>query len=317
MKKLLLTFFACLQMSMFAQDKQPDTVYTGIYITSIHNIDFRQQEYTLNFWLWMKYKNREFDFVSNLEVPEAKTVTRSYFTVDTTGPRIYMLMKMQCVMKDSWRIGHFPFDKQKLRLSLENSQFDSRALVFAPDTLGKHYDRRFTLIGWAIDTFRIFTKTKVYETAFGDPSYAKPHTEYSALKVSIDIERRAFELFWKMFLGMYVAFFIAFVCFYIHADSIDARFGLGVGGLFAVVGNKYVVDSALPEASAFTLVDTLHGLTLLFIFAITVSSAYALYLVKNYDIHKANRFDRLAALIVLGTYLLLNVYFIYRASQHG
>ena len=36
---------------------QPDTVTTGIYITSIHDIDFKQQEYTVDFWLWLKYKN--------------------------------------------------------------------------------------------------------------------------------------------------------------------------------------------------------------------------------------------------------------------
>lgn len=36
-----------------------------------------------------------------------------------------MLMKLRCVMKDSWTINNFPFDKQKLRFSIENSQFDS------------------------------------------------------------------------------------------------------------------------------------------------------------------------------------------------
>jgi hypothetical protein len=34
-----------------AQDVKPDTVSVGIYINSIHDIDFRQKEYTLTFWL--------------------------------------------------------------------------------------------------------------------------------------------------------------------------------------------------------------------------------------------------------------------------
>jgi hypothetical protein len=313
---LLFLAFFILSPGFRAAKALPDTVYTGIYITSIHNIDFKQQEYTVNFWLWMKYKNKDFDFATNLEVPEAKTVSRSYFTMDTTGSKIYILMKLQCVMKDTWKIGHFPFDRQKLRLSLENSQFDSHALVFTPDTRGKHYDPKFTLSGWTIDTFNVSAKNKIYETAFGDANMVKPQSEYSSFKVSIGIERRAFELFWKMFLGMYVAFFIAFVCFYIHADSIDARFGLSVGGLFAVVGNKYVIDSVLPESSTFTLVDTLHGVTLLFIFGVIVSSAIALYLVKKYDITKANRFDRISAYVVSVAYLALNIVYIYRASRH-
>jgi hypothetical protein len=39
-----------------AQQK-PDTVKVGIYITSIHDIDFKQKEYAITFWLWLKYKN--------------------------------------------------------------------------------------------------------------------------------------------------------------------------------------------------------------------------------------------------------------------
>jgi hypothetical protein len=297
-----------------AQKATPDTVLTGVYITSIHDIDFKDKEYTVNLWLWMKYRNKKFDFVQNLEVPQAKSVTKSFSTVDTTGDKVYMLMKLQCVMKDSWAIDNFPFDKQKLRFSIENSQFDSKSLVFVADTLGQHFDSRFTLRGWRIDSLNISTGVKVYETAFGDESLAKPHTEYSNFKVRLQINRDAMGLFWKMFLGMYVAFLIAYMCFYIHTDSIDSRFGLSVGALFAVIGNKYIIDSALPESTTFTLVDTLHGITLLFILTIIISTSYSLKLIKRDEIKKAQRFDFISAQVLLGVYLLLNGYFIYQAS---
>ena len=297
-----------------SQKNSPDTVFTGIYITSIHDIDFKQKEYSVNLWLWLKYKNREFDFSQNLEVPQAKSVTKSYATIDSSGNRIYILMKLQCVMKDSWRISRFPFDHQKLRLSFENSQFDSRSLIFVADTIGKHYDPRFTLSGWTIDTFRVFTKIKTYETGFGDESLSKPQSQYSAFTVQIGIEREAMGLFWKMFFGMYVAFLIAFVCFYIHPESIEARFGLGVGALFAVVGNKYVVDSVLPESSSLTLVDTLHGVTLLFIFAVIVSSVYALNLIKKDKIDKVKKFDKIMSRLLIILYILLNAWFISDAT---
>src|ERR1700712_2286779 len=95
-----------------AQQVKPDTVSVGIYVTSIHDIDFKQKEYTVTFWLWLKYTNKDFDFTQNLEVPQAKTVTKSFSTVDSTGGKINIQMKLQCVMKDSWKIGDFPFDRQ-------------------------------------------------------------------------------------------------------------------------------------------------------------------------------------------------------------
>ncbi len=313
----LLSVILVLNFSFFirtstAQDL-PDTVRTGIYVTSIHDIDFKQREYTINLWLWLKYKNKEFDFLQNLEIPQAKTVVKSFSTIDSSGEQVYLLMKLQCVMKDSWKITNFPFDRQKLRLSIENSQFDSKSLVFVADTLGNNYDPRFTLSGWNIDSFDVSIGIKKYETAFGDTSLKTPHSEYSAYKVKVVIKRDALGLFWKMFLGMYASFLIAFVCFFIHADSIESRFGLSVGALFAAIGNKYIIDSALPESSSFTLVDTLHGLTLLFIFAIITCSAHALKLMKESKTIKANKFDTRAARIVFLLYMILNIYFISQA----
>jgi hypothetical protein len=293
-----------------ARDAKPETVTVGIYITSIHDIDFKQKEYSINFWLWLKYKNKKFDFLQNLEIPNAKSFTKSFSTVDTGNGQVYIVMKVQCVMKDSWKIGNFPFDKQKLRLFFENSQYDIKSLVFKEDTLGNHYDPRFVLNGWTIDSCNLRVAKKAYETAFGDDSQPRPHMDYSSFRVTLNIQREAGGLFWKMFLGMYVAFLIAYVCFYIHADSIDSRFGLSVGSLFAVIGNKYIIDSALPESASFTLVDTLHGLTLFFIFAVITATAYSMQIYKKNNIKKANRFDMIVAQSLLLLYLGLNIYFI-------
>lgn len=298
-----------------AQDDAKDTVRVGIYITSIHDIDFKQKEFTVNYWLWLKYKNREFNFFDNLEVPQAKTVAKSFVTADSSGEYVRMQMKLQCVMKDSWRIGNFPFDHQTLRISLENSQYDSRSLVFIADTVGQHFDRRFTLRGWNIDSCIITTNTRIYETGFGDESLDKPETEYSVFRVRLSITRDAMGLFWKLFLGMYIAFLIAFTCFFIHADGIDSRFGLSVGSLFAVVGNKYIIDSSLPESTSFTLVDSLHGLTLFSIFCIITATANSLRLVKLGRHKDADRFDRFMAILLLLFYLAFNFYFISEAAS--
>jgi hypothetical protein len=312
------SLFICFFIScLFSLDSraQPDTVKVGIYVTSIHDIDFKQKEYAITFWLWLKYKNKDFDFLKNLEVPQAKTVEKSFSTIDTSGEQVNMQMKLQCVMKDSWRIENFPFDRQMLRLSIENSQYDSRSLIFVVDTVGQNYDPRFTLRGWTIDSCRLATGIKAYETAFGDESFAKPHTEYSNFRVRLGIRRDASGLFWKMFLGMYIAFLIAYTCFYIHADGIDSRFGLSVGSLFAVIGNKYIIDSSLPESTSFTLVDTLHGLTLFFIFSVIAATAFSLKLVKKNKIEKAHRFDMVIAQVLLVAYIIANIWFIADASK--
>lgn len=293
----------------------PDTVSVGFYINSIHDINFKDKEYTLNLWLWLTYKNPDFDFSKYLEVPMAKEVDKSFYTVDTLeDSRIYMLMKLQCLMKDSWKIQNFPFDRQKLRFSIENSQYGSEDLIFREDTVGKHYSK-WVISGWKVipDSFKISTAIKKYETSFGDPSLKIPRAEFSAFKIHIGIERDSWWIFFKLFIGMYISFLLSYLCFFIHTDNIDSRFSLSVGSLFAVIGNKYVVDSALPESTSYTLVDTLHGVTLCFVFLTVACSVYILKLNKNNQPEKIKRFNTLASWILMLLYVCVNLWFIGKA----
>ncbi len=312
-----LLIFSFILLSIFngnAQTYKPDTVHVGVFITSIHDIDFKQKEFTASFWLWMNYSNPKLDFEKNLEVPNAKTVEKTFFTKDTVDGRIYVQMKLQCVMKDSWKISNFPFDEQKLRFSIENSQEEAASMIFVADTLGEHYDKRFTLRDWKIDSCIITTGKKIYETAFG-MARAEQKSEYSNFRVRLSITRETTGLFWKMFLGMYLAFLISFICFFIHSDSMDSRFGLSVGALFAVIGNKYIIDSSLPESSSFTLVDMLHGITLFFILVVIAANSISLRMIKKDQLSRAIRFDNRIAWIVLATYILLNILFIVDARM--
>jgi hypothetical protein len=103
------------------------------------------------------------------------------------------------------------------------------------------------------------------------------------------------------------------MCFFIHADSIESRFGLSVGSLFAAVGNKYIIDYILPETSTFTLVDSLHALTFIGILVTIILSVYSLTLAKNNHLKRANKLDKKAARIVLISYMVLNLFFIIKA----
>lgn len=291
----------------------PDTVKVGVYFISLHDIDFRQKEYTVRFWLWFSSKNKVFDFAKNVEVPNAKSIENTDNYSDTSNGEVFTLMKMKCVMKESWKVYNYPFDKQQLEVHIENSQYDSRSLVFVADTIGKHFDPELTIAGWKISNVFIKTGLQNYETTFGDVTLKEPHSKYASFAVDIFIERNAWGLFFKLFLCMYVSFFISYMCFFIHVNSMEARFGLSVGSLFAAVGNKYIIDSILPESSTFTLVDSLHALTFISILATIILSVYSLNLANRKKIKMANKLDQKASRILIISYLTLNIVFIINA----
>ncbi|SFC38198.1 hypothetical protein SAMN05421780_10547 [Flexibacter flexilis DSM 6793] len=290
-----------------AHDNHPDTVKVGCYIISLHDFDFIEEQYTTRFWLWMLHDHPIDKPSDMIELPDAKEYKIDNMMMDSLNGKGWLQLKIKSVMKQAWNLQNFPFDEQTLKIKIENPEFMVQDLIFVPDTLGKSYDPALEVDGWKIKSFHIDTGRAHYNTAFGDNTQLKPESDYAQFVVNITIKRDAWGLFFKLFLGMYVAFAISYVSFFIDPSHAEPRFGLPVGGLFAAVGNKYVIDSYLPETSTLTIVDTLHGLTFVMIFVIIAFSALSLRQDDDGQQKLSNATDRLVAWIVGGIYLAVNV----------
>jgi len=309
-------FFLIITAFFKSAQATPDTVKVGAYVMSVHDINFHDKEYTARFWLWFLYKNKEFDFVKQLDITNAKTIDQPQWLQDSIGHEQWSMLKMKCIMKENWNVLDFPFDKQHLKIHIENSLFDKNNLVFKADAKGSKYDPEGTLAGWKIKNFIVNVNEKVYETGFGDYRPGKDHQVFSAFNIEMDIERNAWGLFLKIFIGMYISFLIAMVGFAPNPSEVEPRFGLPVGGLFAAVGNKYIIDSILPESASFTLVDILHSLTFFTIFAILVVSAICLRLHDRDKVEESFRVNRIGSRMVAIVYILSNVILVALAAAN-
>ena len=285
----------------------PDTARVGCYVISLHDLDFPEQQYTARFWLWL-IKDTISNVDKDVEIPNAKEMKIDNMIMEKLGNQGWLQMKLKCIMKQSWNVEHFPFDKQTLKIDVENPQFEADELVFKVDTLGKSYDPALFIEGWKITNFKLNTGISSYKTGFGDNTLKKQESSYAKFTISIELQREAWELFFKLFLGMYIAFAIAFVSFFVDAEHAEPRFGLPVGGLFSGVGNKYVIDSYLPTSSTLTIVDTLHGLTFVMIFVIIAFSALILQQSEDNKLKNlAKSTNKVVAWSIAIVYFLVNV----------
>jgi len=292
---------------------KPDTVKVGAYIISIHDINFHDKEYTARFWLWFVYKNPRLNFSQQIDVPNAKDIEITSESVDTVKGLYWAQMRVKCTMKENWRVHDFPFDTQHLKIILEDEALDIENLVFVADTANSRFDNKEALSDWKVDSFSVNTSIATYNTSFGNPEPGFEKQKFSTFAIEMDIDRKAIGLFMKIFLGMYFAFMIALVSFLSDTNELEPRFGLPVGGLFAAVGNKYIIDTLLPESSQFSLVDILHSLTFLGIFGILSVSAIALKLHNQDQVDRAHRINKIGAIVVIAGYIVANVYYILTA----
>jgi hypothetical protein len=216
-------------------------------------------------------------------------------------------------MQQDWITHNFPFDRQVLLIKLENTLYDTRQVVFEPDVAGSKLDKNFSLAGWQIQKFEIKHNPSKYETNYGDPSLSQESSEYSAVDVLIHIKRNSWGLFFKVFLGLYIALLISSLVFLVPAADLNSKFGLAIGGLFAAVGNKYIVDSSLPESNAFTLSDQIHALTFSFILLYILLSAVSHSIHNKGKEEVAKKLDRMLLWLAPLTYFLINVFLVWRA----
>jgi hypothetical protein len=261
-----------------------DTVRT--YIHHISDLNFRDQEYKIELWLYLTSKDSLQESLANqIEVKDAKETKITFIPEWHDGKKIVedsyfrRLLKVKCTMIQKWDVDGFPFDTNRLDIIIYTIRPRERLLLH-PFTKKPNYsdDKHST---WDIENGWQCSKdsVKINEIVFSDIFDNK---QYSALYYTIPIVRQGhWGLFFKLFVGMYVAFLVAFIAMFISVDEVEPRFGLPVGGLFAAIANKYIIEGLLPLSTEFNLIDKLHSTAIIFILIIIAYSAVLLFLSKD------------------------------------
>lgn len=299
---------------------QPDTATMGLYIYSLYDLNLADKSFGTVFYLWVNHHNDSLSFDGNLEVVNAKSTEYSlYFDVDLEDDARWVSQKCRAQVIKDWDISNYPFDKQVLTIQLEEGNEDASLLILKADTINSKIHREIKLRDWQITGFKISDGITVYETTYGDPNL-KGESRYAMIRADIFLERiNVWVIFFKIFTGVFVGFLISVFVFFIKPINVDPRFGLCVGGLFAAVGNKYVVESTVATVSSNTLIDTLHNLTFVAILLVIAISVLSLYIYekggeKNLQISK--RIDVWSFILILVFYIIFAAVAVQRA-MHG
>jgi len=307
----LLFVFVFLGINTNAQ-KNTDSVRAGIYIKSIYDINSSAFSYDVDLWMWYYYSNDSLKPLQTVEIANAKRYDYTNTSLVKKKGTNWASQDCKATINQNWDLQNYPFDHQKLELVIEESDKDARNLILLSDKNKLEYNSDINIKGWKIDSTSIANGLTHYNSDFGDQSL-KGESYYSKIHYTIFLSRLSWGLFFKLFTGCYVAFLVSFLVFYIKPIHVDPRFGLSIGGLFAAVGNKYVVDSNIPSSITFTLIDKIHGLSFVYILLTILLSIISLRIFEKDKIVKQMRFDKYSALLVFISYLLFNIIIITKA----
>ena len=242
----------------------------------MYNIDHINSTYDVIFYLWANSYGNIYDIDKNvIDVDKAVDLELIFKETDSIyvpnlGKKFNSLAKFKAKMLNPIDISKYPFDKLNLNLDIEllghfkgekNIVIDKKNSLIEPNFIDK----------WHLDTAEINIKSVKWLSNFGD---LNNQASYDTLHTTISLSRDSWNLYWKMFLVLFVSFFISSLNLFLPNNQSEEKFALIVGSLFTAIGNKYITESYLPFSDKLNLSDYLHFITFLFISFFTL---YAIY----------------------------------------
>lgn len=307
-KKLFLFFLLFLAFSPKAfsapeVENEPTKVDVGLYVTQIYDVSLRENKFSVDFYVWMRWKG-DLKPIETFEVMNSSESDKKIIYEDNQKNSHYAVAQVRATINKRWDVKRFPLDDQILTINIEDTQNETRDLVFVPDTVNCSFDKKEVMVpGWKIGSIRAVVKDYTYETNYGDLTLPDKEAPYSRFTFEMDLNRPGMGYFWKLFMSMFITTFISFLAFFINPMDLDPRFGVGVGAFFAAVASQYVVASALPDTDVTTLVDLLSMWSIFFIFLTIAESTVSLFFAHNEKNKISLLIDRISFVLMPLVYL--------------
>lgn len=193
---------------------QTQVVYTDIAISHIGSIDVRNPRYTLEFYVWFRFRH-EFDDADIVFANAVSPISPGAPIFEQVGPdlttRVYHVTA-EFTKKFDFR--KYPFDEQVLPISFRHKTLQQEHLMYVPDPFGpppmvpqdSHDDASIPndLEGWKISRIQTSQDVISQRSSLGNPGYfTQEHTiEASQFSVNIRLKRSDITFYVRAFFPM-------------------------------------------------------------------------------------------------------------------
>jgi len=259
-------------------DAAPDTVTVGAFIYDIQDIDLAADSFTVDFYLWFRWKGSRVDPTDSIEPMNSNGMqnTTTSQTGGVTGKPLYpapltmpdgskyMAFRYQGVFSKKMNLEKYPFDIQNLVVVFEDQNEDTRKLVYVPDSTPVTMSGAVTLPGYRIGTPTMTVTAHQYPTNFGDIS-SSPDEKYSRIIIEVPVDRDPLPYMVKIMLPILIVVLITSLIYVLPARMEDARAGIGITAMLTIVALQWTTDSNLPSVEYLTMLDLIYIVSLIYV----------------------------------------------------
>ena len=317
-------FLLCLSTATFAQtttETQTDTglaadavtlpteqtvVSVGAYVLRLNNVSPQDGSYDVDMWLWFRWLGTDVRPEKSFELANGVISSRTESDITIDGGMNYTTVRVQGTIFHDFDVRRFPLDNHVINIEIEDANLEDRLLTYVVDE-GIALDPSVEVAGWQVGLQPANVVPHTYATTYGLRDSGTAASVYSRFDLPITLTRTSYGPLFKAFWISLLSVVLGLLAFLIKSDDLDARFGMGVGSIFAASANAFVIADSLPETTKITLAEQINLIAVGVIFTSVFISIWSLrlrYVGRDDD---SLTLDRRAMFILGGLYLALNV----------
>lgn len=275
----------------------------GIVIIDVGNFDYSNATFQSTFWLWSKSASRQLDALENLDIANSLSFSILADYSEDFDNIFWRLQKIRATLRNNWDLADYPFDAQKLVISLEEGMQDVSSLTYVVDDSSKSYYHEPDIQGWDFKGLDIVLKDVPYHSNFGNPADSHVSgSSFAGAKIIIDLKRSNSTALWRLTAGALISVVLIIASLMLSFEFIshvNARFGLLAGSAFASVISLRNYNSKIGAVSYITFVDKIHFIPLAGILVAVIITVINLRLYsRTNDVKRTRQIDKYAALAI-------------------
>lgn len=290
-----------------------DSLVAGIFVDKIHSIDYKEGSFSASFRIWVISNSQPYDLQDFINIKNSKNTILSDFRYNENFRfgrneiRTLSEIKVYTEISQNFNVQDYPFDKEKLNIEVEFTKGDAYNQELILDNLREIIKPNSLPNDWKVKTQMVSksNKEQLKSTNFSSLGGAI----HNGISATIAVDRGTFWMFIKLFSALIISFLIASISIFIPNHKYEPKFSLILGGLFGVIGNKYITDDLLPEVSELHLSDKLHLTTIIYLLVITIITVVRAC--KPDDYESPIKKDFLLFSYCVLSYCLICLYFVF------
>jgi hypothetical protein len=245
----------------------PAACRIGVDVEDLYDFDMARDTFGAILWIWSLCPSADLAPLGTIAFPTAAaSLSLSPIeAVDLGSGGQYASRRVQGTFRHDWDMEHYPFDRQRVVIPIDEAQYGAARLTFEPDLRASFVtpDIRERLDEWRVSDLSLEASVSEEPSTYGLPD--ADGARYARLEVAIPLERTNLVTFLKLTSGVFAGVFIAFLSFFYDPNDrsgFGGKLGLLVGVLFAVLLSLRNADASIGDVGHLTLVTRIHLVTL-------------------------------------------------------